>query len=139
IEECAQALNSVYPQHKVVRLHSKVSPAEQARALDPPQGPRLILSTNIAETSLTIADVTCVIDSGLVRRAGFEQRTGVTRLRTARISQASADQRRGRAGRVQAGRCVRLWSEDQPLAHADLPEIRTCDYLPLALQLSLWG
>src|SRR5690606_38580923 len=86
-----------------------------------------------------IADVTRVIDSGLVRRAGFEQRTGVTRLRTARISQASADQRRGRAGRVQAGRCVRLWSADQPLAHADLPEIRTCDYLPLALQLAHWG
>jgi ATP-dependent helicase HrpB len=139
IEACTQALAERYPHHAIMRLHSKVSNAEQALALDPAQGPRLILATNIAETSLTIADVTLVIDSGLVRRANYEQRTGVTRLQTVRISQASADQRRGRAGRVQAGRCIRLWSKEQPLAPADLPEIRTCDHLPVALQLAHWG
>ena len=97
------------------------------------------MATNIAETSLTIADVTLVIDSGLARRADYEQRTSVTRLRTTRISMASAEQRRGRAGRVQAGHCIRLWSQDQPLAAADLPEIRATDYLPLALRIAHWG
>lgn len=139
IEACARALEERYPHHPILRLHSRVSAVEQARALDPTQGPRVILATNIAETSLTIADVTLVIDSGLVRRANYEQRTGISRLQTTRISQASADQRRGRAGRVQAGRCIRCWSKDQLLAPADLPEIRTCDYLPLALQLAHWG
>jgi ATP-dependent helicase HrpB len=139
IEDCAQALQANYSHQKILRLHSRVPANEQVRALDPNEGPRIILSTNIAETSLTIADVTLVIDSGLVRRAEFEQRTGINRLRTARISQASADQRRGRAGRVQAGHCIRLWSQDQPLAAADLPEIRTCDYLPLALRIAHWG
>ncbi len=139
IDECVQALQSAWPGHSLLRLHSRVPAAEQACALDPAEGPRVILATNIAETSLTIADVTLVIDSGLVRRADFEQRTGLTRLRDARISLASADQRRGRAGRVQAGTCVRLWSQDQPLAPADLPEIRTTDYLPLALRLAHWG
>jgi ATP-dependent helicase HrpB len=139
IEDCARVLQQHFPAQKIVRLHSRVAVAEQAKALDPQQGPRVILSTNIAETSLTIADITLVIDTGLVRRAEYEQRTGLTRLRTARISQASADQRRGRAGRVQAGHCIRLWSQDQVLAAADLPEIRTTDYLPMALRLAHWG
>lgn len=139
IEKTAQAISQRYPSHSIYRLHSRVPAAEQKRALDPAQGARIILATNIAETSLTIADVTLVIDSGLVRRPDYEQRTGITRLRNARISQASADQRRGRAGRVQAGHCIRLWSQDQPLAAADLPEIRATDYLPLALRLAHWG
>lgn len=139
IEKTAQAIQQRYPGQAIYCLHSRVSAAEQKRALDPAQGPRIILATNIAETSLTIADVTLVIDSGLVRRPDYEQRTGITRLRNSRISQASADQRRGRAGRVQAGHCIRLWSQDQPLAAADLPEIRATDYLPLALRLAHWG
>src|SRR5690606_16159277 len=106
IEDCARTLLNEFPQQKILRLHSRVPANEQTRALDPAEGPRVILSTNIAETSLTIADVTLVVDSGLVRRAEFEQRTGINRLRTARISQASANQRRGRAGRVQAGHCI---------------------------------
>jgi len=139
IEACTQTLASAYPGHKVFRLHSRVDNREQQAALDPAQGPRIILSTNIAETSLTIADVTLVVDSGLARRVDYEQRTGISRLRSARISMASAEQRRGRAGRVQAGECIRLWSQDQPLAAADLPEIRACDYLPLALRIAHWG
>ncbi|MFO1389822.1 ATP-dependent helicase HrpB [Cellvibrio sp.] len=139
IERCAQAIQSAYPQQQIFRLHSRVPAAEQKRALNPASGARIILSTNIAETSLTIADVNLVIDSGQVRRPDYEQRTGLTRLRLARISQASADQRRGRAGRVQAGHCIRLWSQDQPLAAADLPEIRATDFLPLALRLAHWG
>ncbi|HEY0893177.1 MAG TPA: ATP-dependent helicase HrpB [Cellvibrio sp.] len=144
IENCAGLITQkfpiqLFPSLKVFRLHSRVPSSEQSAALDSMQGPRLILATNIAETSLTIADVTLVIDSGLARRADYEQRTGVTRLRTTRISMASAEQRRGRAGRVQAGHCIRLWSQDQPLAAADLPEIRATDYLPLALRIAHWG
>lgn len=139
IENCAAALNEKYPGQKIFRLHSRVAAAEQKAALDPAQGARIILSTNIAETSLTIADVTLVIDSGLVRRVDYEQRTGISRLRTSRISMASAEQRRGRAGRVQAGHCIRLWSQDQPLAAAELPEIRATDYLPLTLHIAHWG
>ncbi len=139
IEKCAQAISQCYSEHSIYRLHSRVPATEQKNALNPAQGARIILATNIAETSLTIPDVTLVIDSGLVRRADYEQRTGITRLRTSRISQASADQRRGRAGRVQAGHCIRLWSQDQPLAAANLPEIRATDYLPLALRLAHWG
>lgn len=139
IENCATLIQQKFPTQKIFRLHSRVPANEQAAALDEQQGPRLILATNIAETSLTISDVTLVIDSGLARRADYEQRTGITRLRTARISMASAEQRRGRAGRVQAGHCIRLWSQDQPLAAADLPEIRATDYLPLALRIAHWG
>lgn len=139
IENCANLIAQKFVGQKIFRLHSRVPSNEQAAALDSTQGPRLILATNIAETSLTIADVTLVIDSGLARRADYEQRTGVTRLRTTRISMASAEQRRGRAGRVQAGHCIRLWSQDQPLAAADLPEIRATDYLPLALRIAHWG
>src|SRR5690606_6934269 len=139
IDDCAQAIAQAFPAQKIFRLHSRVPANEQHQALDPARGPRIILATNIAETSLTIADVTLVIDSGLARRADYEQRTGITRLRTARISMASAEQRRGRAGRVQTGHCIRLWSQDQPLAAADLPEIRATDYLPLALRIAHWG
>lgn len=139
IENCAGLIAQKFIGQKIFRLHSRVPSNEQSAALDPAQGPRLILATNIAETSLTIADVTLVIDSGLARRADYEQRTGITRLRTTRISMASAEQRRGRAGRVQAGHCIRLWSQDQPLAAADLPEIRATDYLPLALRIAHWG
>ena len=139
IENCAALIIQKHSAQKIFRLHSRVPANEQSAALDPAQGPRLILATNIAETSLTIADVTLVIDSGLARRADYEQRTGITRLRTTRISMASAEQRRGRAGRVQAGHCIRLWSQDHPLAAADLPEIRATDYLPLALRIAHWG
>ncbi len=139
IERCRQALTQAWPQTTVLALHSRVERVEQLAALDPVTGPRVILATNIAETSLTIADVTLVLDAGLAREPDFEQRTGVTRLKTRRISAASAEQRRGRAGRVQAGKCVRLWAESEPLAPQTLPEIRRTDYLPLALRLAHWG
>lgn len=139
IEDCAGALQRAYPQLQVARLHSRVPDREQDRALDPATGPRVILATNIAETSLTIADVTLVVDSGLVRRPEFEQSTGVSRLRNRRISRASAEQRAGRAGRMAPGHCIRLWSADETLVAAEEPELRASDYLPLALRLAHWG
>ncbi len=139
IEQCRVELINRFPRHKILCLHSRVNSQEQMKALDESEGARVILSTNIAETSLTIPDVTLVIDSGLMRRVDYEQRTGISNLRTSMISQSSADQRRGRAGRVQAGICIRLWSQDTVLAAADLPELRSTDYLPLALRLAHWA
>ncbi len=123
-------------------LHSQVPPAQQQLALAPVgERPAVVLATNIAETSLTIDGVDTVIDSGEVRRAVFDPRRGMDRLETGSISQASATQRAGRAGRLGPGRCVRLWSSEQQgrLLPYDPAEIEQVDLAPLALELALWG
>ena len=127
----------------VLPLYGALSQAEQQTALAPaPDGTRrVVVSTPIAESSLTIPGVRIVVDSGLARRPRFDSNKGMTRLDTALISVASADQRRGRAGRVAPGTCYRLWSER---AHAQLasdaePEIANADLAPLALDLATWG
>ena len=102
---------------------------------------RVVLATNIAETSLTIEGVRVVIDSGLARASRFDQGSGFTKLETTRITRDSADQRAGRAGRVAAGVCYRLWSE---ATHAGLiaqrnPEILEADLAPFVLELAAWG
>ena len=108
----------------------------------PNQGERkIVLATNIAETSLTIEGVDVVIDSGLAREPVFDPTTGMTRLHTRKISQASSTQRMGRAGRLRPGKCYRLWSksqQDQMAPHAT-PEILNADLTPVALQLLQWG
>ena len=116
--------------------------AQQVAIRPPPAGQRkIVLATNIAETSLTIEGVDVVIDSGLARVPAFDPNTAMTRLETRRISKASAEQRRGRAGRLAPGHCYRLWSRDQQqqLASHDAPEILGADLAPLALQLINWG
>ncbi|OQW99002.1 MAG: ATP-dependent helicase HrpB, partial [Thiothrix lacustris] len=102
---------------------------------------KVVLATNIAETSLTIEDVDVVVDSGLVREARFDPGTGMTGLHTTRISRASSTQRAGRAGRLAPGVCYRLWTESQQeqLAAHNTPEILRADLAPLALQLLQWG
>ena len=124
-------------------LHGEASYASQAAALAPaPQGKRkVILSTNVAETSLTIEGVRVVIDSGLVRVARFEPRRGMSGLMTVPVSKASADQRRGRAGRLGPGVCYRLWTEmdHERLPDFNQPEIKSADLAPLALDLAQWG
>lgn len=102
---------------------------------------KVVLATNIAETSLTIEGIRVVIDGGLERRAHFDPRSGMSRLETVRISQASADQRRGRAGRLAPGVCYRLWTaaEHRALLPYTPPEIVTADLAPLALELAGWG
>ncbi len=107
----------------------------------PPGRRKVVLATNVAETSLTIEGIEVVVDSGLVREAIFDPSTGMTRLTTRRASKASVEQRRGRAGRQGPGVCYRLWSEQQQarlVAHAT-PEILQEDLAPLALQLLSWG
>jgi ATP-dependent helicase HrpB len=124
-------------------LHGSLPVDAQDRALaDAPAGMRKVaLATSIAETSLTIQDVRVVVDSGLARVPRFSPRTGLTRLETVRVSLASAEQRRGRAGRVAPGVCYRLWSEIEQgqLVPRAKPEILEADLAPLALELAVAG
>jgi ATP-dependent helicase HrpB len=127
----------------VVPLYGAMPHDAQDRALRPdPTGHRkIVLATSIAETSLTIEGVRVVIDSGLSRQPRFSLRTGMTRLETVRVSRASADQRRGRAGRLGPGICYRLWPEHENshlLANTP-PEIMSADLAPLALELAAAG
>lgn len=124
-------------------LHGELDLSAQRAAIDPaPDGMRkVVLATNIAETSLTIEGVRVVIDAGLARVPRFDPGSGMTRLDTQRISRASATQRAGRAGRLQPGVCYRLWSEAQhaQLAAHGSAEILQADLAGLALQLARWG
>lgn len=124
-------------------LYGDLSLQEQQRAIQPCQQNhrKIVLATNIAETSLTIEGVRVVIDSGLSREPAFDPNTAMTRLATVRISKASATQRAGRAGRLESGVCYRLWSESQhnELAAFSAPEMTQADLAPLALQLLNWG
>lgn len=124
-------------------LHGELDLNAQRAAIDPaPAGKRkVVLATNIAETSLTIDGVRVVIDAGLARVPRFDPGSGMTRLDTQRISKASATQRAGRAGRLEPGVCYRLWSQDQheQLAAYASAEILSADLAGLALQLGRWG
>lgn len=124
-------------------LYGGLKPEEQDKAIQRDANGRrkIVLTTNIAETSLTIEGIDCVVDSGLSRKALFDVNSGMTRLETVRISAASAEQRKGRAGRMQAGQCYRLWSETQQaqLQPFDPEEIGMADLSGLCLELALWG
>jgi ATP-dependent helicase HrpB len=124
-------------------LYGNLPPEVQDKAIRPRTDGRrkIVLATSIAETSLTIEDVRVVIDSGLQRLARYNPATGMTQLVTQRVSLASADQRRGRAGRVAPGICYRLWSEPETrsLSAYTPPEILTSDLAPLALEIAAWG
>ena len=121
----------------VVPLHGDLSPAEQDRAVSPADRPKVILSTNVAESSVTIEGVTAVIDSGLARVAADSPWTGLPSVEVRRISQASATQRAGRAGRTAPGRVIRLYSAEDfhRRPAADVPEILRRELSQLVLQL----
>ncbi|MBE9540612.1 MAG: ATP-dependent helicase HrpB [Proteobacteria bacterium] len=127
----------------IAPLYGGLSLNQQQEAVDAPtEGVRkIVLATNIAETSLTIEGIHTVVDSGLVREPVFDPATGMTRLDTRRVSRASAEQRMGRAGRLAPGHCYRLWSEEQhhQLPAQTTPEIRQADLASLTLQLLAWG
>ncbi len=131
------------PGVEIFQLHGGLGRDQQLRAIAPsPEGRRkIVLTTNIAETSLTIDGVTVVVDAGLERRQVYSPRTGMSRLETVPISRASADQRRGRAGRTAPGICYRLWpeAEDRGRIPHQPPEIMEADLAPLALELVHWG
>jgi ATP-dependent helicase HrpB len=127
----------------IVALYGALDAREQDRAISPaPDGRRkVVLATSIAETSLTIEGVRVVIDSGLSRVPRYEPDVGITRLETLRVSRAAADQRRGRAGRVEPGVCYRLWDEPQTasLEAYTRPEILSADLSSFVLDLAQWG
>ena len=100
---------------------------------------KVVLATNIAETSLTIQGIKVVIDAGLQRSSTFNSGSGMNTLQTIAISQDSATQRSGRAGRLSKGRCYRLWHEHKPLIKHALPEILSSDLTPMLLELANWG
>jgi ATP-dependent helicase HrpB len=137
-------LERAFPDNIDIRiLHGDGTTTEQNLALAPAPASRrkIILSTNIAETSLTIEGVRVVIDSGLARAPTFDARRGMSGLVTIPISRASSDQRRGRAGRLASGSCYRLWTEAGHAQRQEFstPEIKSADLLPLALELARWG
>src|SRR5438128_868699 len=120
-------------------LHGSLDVDAQERALAPLARRKVILATNIAETSLTVEGVTSVIDSGLQKLLRFDPETAVDHLVTERISRDSADQRGGRAGRTGAGRVTRLWDERDILRPHREPEIRRVDLAPVVLDIVAWG
>jgi ATP-dependent helicase HrpB len=127
----------------LIPLYGGLALAEQQRALAPaaPGRRKVVLATNIAETSLTIDGIRIVVDGGLRRFVRYDSGAGMARLETGRISKASATQRAGRAGRLEAGVCYRLWNaaEERGFAAFDAPEILQADLSALALNLAQWG
>ncbi|REK76630.1 ATP-dependent helicase HrpB [Paenibacillus paeoniae] len=131
------------PGVRLAELHGSLALEQQTAAIAgcAPHERKIVLATSIAESSLTVEGVRIVVDSGLSRVSRFSPRTGLSRLETVAVSQQSADQRRGRAGRVAPGYCYRLWTE---LEHHHLPlqtrpEMLDADLSALALELAVWG
>ena len=125
----------------VLALHGELPVEQQSEVLqaDPGGARRVVLATNVAESSVTLPGVRVVIDSGQAREPRFDPNSGFSRLQTVTISQASADQRAGRAGRVADGWCYRLWPQSQRLDPQRRPEIAQVDLSALALELAAWG
>jgi ATP-dependent helicase HrpB len=125
----------------VLPLHGDLSPASQDAAVATYDQRKVVVSTNVAETSLTIDGVTLVIDSGLAKIAKYDPHRGINTLITEKISRASADQRAGRAGRTAPGKCIRLWSERDHLNRRaqDLPEVKRLDLAEVILNLKAAG
>lgn len=140
----AERLAGKVPQNTVLApLYGALDAKVQDEAIRPAREgqKKVVLASAIAQTSLTIEGIRVVVDSGLARVPRFEPQTGLTRLETVRVSRASADQRRGRAGRTEAGVCYRLWDEAQTnsLPAAEAPEILEADLSGLVLDLASWG
>jgi ATP-dependent helicase HrpB len=142
LQRVRQALEDGALDARIELLHGSLALEDQDRVLRPRDAaPRVILSTAIAESSVTLDGVRVVIDAGLARVPRFDPRSGMTRLATIRVSRAAADQRRGRAGRTAPGHCIRLWDEAQhaALPERPVPEILETDLAPLALELACAG
>lgn len=141
IQRAAETLEQLSLGVRIHTLFADLSYKQQEEALLPDAfGQRkVVLSTSIAETSLTIEGVKVVIDSGYARVPRFDLRSGLTRLETIRVTKDAADQRRGRAGRLRSGVCYRLWPENLALVPQRKPEILEADLAPLLLELFNWG
>jgi len=127
--------------HDIFPLYSALPPADQERAISPSEKPRIIVSTNVAETSLTIPGIRTVIDTGLARASAFDPRRGINTLLIRKISRAASDQRAGRAGRTAPGRCLRLWSQADHARREEFetPEVHRIDLSEAILLLKAAG
>ncbi len=143
IKRVAEGLTSLPSNVDVFPLHGQLNFQQQQAAIQAPtKGQRkVVLATNIAETSLTIEGIRMVLDSGLQRTARFDVKNGVTKLEQVRIAQSSAEQRAGRAGRLEPGICIRLYSESSLNQQPYVPsaEILSSDLSSLAIELAQWG
>ena len=143
IKKAEAVLRKALPEDMILPLYGQLSPSDQQRAILPhPSGKRkIVLSTDIAETSLTIEGVSVVVDSGFAKSNRFDPRTGLSRLVLHRISADSADQRSGRAGRLTAGHAYRLWTKaiQNQLVEFRIPEILEADLTGLVLDMKAWG
>lgn len=143
IRKCEEILRTQLPEFRLHPLYGMLPQNEQYAAIMPnKQGKRkIVLATSIAETSLTIEGIRIVVDSGFGRRSRFDSASGLSRLETLRISKDAADQRTGRAGRLNAGVCVRLWTKatHERMPEHRVPEIMEADLCSLVLELSKWG
>ncbi len=143
IKQVAERLSQLPDDVEVCPLYGQLSFAEQQKAISPARNGKrkVVLATNIAETSLTIEGIRLVVDSGLERIARFDLKNGLTRLEQVRIAQSSAIQRMGRAGRIEEGICVRLYSESQFKQQPAVPqpEILHSDLASLVMELAFWG
>jgi ATP-dependent helicase HrpB len=145
IERVRSALSSLLPpgegKIQVVALHGDLALAEQHAALAPAAAGarRVVLATNVAESSLTLPGIRAVVDLGLAREPRFDPNSGFTRLDTTSIAQSSADQRAGRAGRIAPGNAYRLWPQSRRLDAERTPEIAQVELSQLALELAAWG
>ncbi len=143
ISQTIQAISNVSESrgYLVLPLHGELSPRDQDAAVARYEQPKVVVSTNVAETSVTIDGVRLVIDSGLARMARYDANRGINTLLIERISQASSDQRAGRAGRTAPGKCFRLWSrpEHDERAPQELPEIKRLDLSEVVLTLKAAG
>ena len=143
IRRCAELLGESLAPTRVLPLYGMLSGEEQRRAIAPsaPGERKIVLSTPIAETSLTIEGVRVVVDSGLCRKMVYDSQRGLSRLETVRISRDMADQRAGRAGRVAPGVCYRLWgaATEQRMLPVRVPEILEADLAPTVLDIAAWG
>ena len=142
IMRCIELLGTALPDTVICPLYGLLSPAQQHDAIMPDSNGRrkVVIATPVAETSLTIEGVRVVIDSGLCRTPVFDARSSLSHLETMRISMDMARQRSGRAGRVAAGVCYRLWSKATELRMDDsrTPEILTADLAPVTLDVAAW-
>lgn len=141
--EALLAESDLGPGIEITPLYGDLPLARQEQAIAPTRAGtrKVVLATAIAETSLTIEGIRVVIDAGLVRQPRFDPKSGMSRLETVRVSRASAEQRRGRAGRLEPGVCYRLWpeAEQRALSPHLAAEILSNDLAPLALELAVWG
>lgn len=142
IKQCQSLLHSSLPNNVIIApLYGALSLAEQQLAINNtvPGKRKIVIATNIAETSLTIEGISVVVDSGFERSMSYQAQSGVGKLQTQRISDASATQRAGRAGRLSAGLCYRLWSAETRLNQQSEPEIKRSELTSLMLELLNWG